>query len=83
MENTENSQMTGFSGMLSDIFGLLKIAVSTKKGLAILSICTFIYFLSLFICGGVQYWGLILAILAILTFLILSWLIWFRVGIDS
>lgn len=83
MENTENSQMTGFSNMMSDFFGLLKLAFSTKKGLVVLSICTFIYFLSLFISGGVKYWGLILAITAILAFFVLSWLIWFRADDDS
>jgi hypothetical protein len=79
----ENSPITGFKGMMSDIFGFLKMAFSTKKGLAVVAVCTFVYFLSLFILGGVKIWGLILAILAILAFFVLSWLIWFRSGGDS
>jgi len=76
----EKIPMAGFSGMMSDVFGFFKIALATKKGLAIVAICTFVYFLSLYIVGGVKIWGLILSILAILTFLVLSWLIWFKAG---
>lgn len=79
----ENSPITGFKGMMSDIFTFLKMALSTKKGLAVFAICTFVYFLSLFVSGGVKIWGLILAILAIIAFFVLSWLIWFRAGDDS
>ena len=76
MYNMENSSpITGFKGMMSDMFELLKMTLSTKKGLAVLSVCTFIYFISLFIGGCVKNWALILAILA---FFVLSWLIWFR-----
>lgn len=79
----ENSPMTGFKGMMYDIFGFFKMALSTKKGLAVVAVCTFIYFLSLFICDGVKVWGLILSILAICAFFVLSWLIWFRADGDS
>jgi hypothetical protein len=79
----ENYPITGFKSMMSDIFAFLKMALSTKKGLAILAVCTFVYFLSLFVSGGVKIWGLIVAILAILVFFVLSWLIWFRAGSDS
>jgi len=76
MENS--SPITGFKGMMSNMFELLKMTLSTKKGLAVLSVCTFIYFISLFLGGCVTKWALILAILAILSFFVLSWLIWFR-----
>ena len=79
----ENSIMTGFKSMVFDIFAFLKMALSTKKGLAVFTICTFIYFLSLYICGGVNILGLLIAIFAILAFFVLSWLIWFRPSNDS
>jgi hypothetical protein len=76
MENS--SPIAGFKGMMTDIFDFLKMTLSTKKGLAVLSVCTFIYFITLFVSGCVKNWALILAILAILAFFVLSWLIWFR-----
>lgn len=79
----ENSTITKFKGMRSDIFAFLKMILSTKKSLAVLSVCTFVYFFSLFVSGCVKIWGLIVAILAILAFFVLSWLIWFRSDGDS
>lgn len=79
----EKSPMAGFSGMMSDVMGFFKMALTTKKGLAVVAICTFVYFLSLYIAGGVKVWGLIVSILAILAFLVLSWMIWFRAGGNS
>lgn len=74
----EKSIITKFKNMGSDIFEFTIVAFSTLKGLAVVSICIFIYFLHLFIGGYVAYWGLIIALLAILAFFILSWFIWFR-----
>jgi len=75
--------MTGFSGMMSDVFAFIKMALTTKKGLAVVAICTFIYFISLSLVGSVKTWGLILSILSLLGFLVLSWLIWFRRGSED
>lgn len=72
-----SSSVRSFNNMMTDISAFIKMALTTKKGLAVITVCTFVYFFSLFIYGNVKIWGLILAVLSILAFFGLSWLIWF------
>ncbi len=74
------SGLPGVSGMMTDIFSYLKFALFTKFGLAMTMLCVFIYLLSLYIAGGVKTMGLILSILALVGFVVLSWLQWFKSG---
>jgi hypothetical protein len=66
----------GFMDMLLDILELFKMAF-TKKGLAIVALCAFVYFLSLYISGSVKTLGLLLSLTGLLAFFILSFFIWF------
>ncbi len=79
----KTSGLSGFSGMVADIFSFLKFAFFTKFGLAITLFCLFVYFLSLWIAGGVKYVGLILSILAFIGFVVMSWMQWFKKGIKA
>jgi hypothetical protein len=67
----------GLSNMFNDIFELIKIAVSSKFGLAIITLCAFIYFISVWLAGGFQTYGLILTIISFIFFIIISWMLWF------
>lgn len=74
----EKSFSVGFTSMISDAFALIKMALTTGKGLAVVSICTFIYLLTSLIYKEFDLWVLIGASAALLAFLFLSWLIWFN-----
>jgi hypothetical protein len=73
----------GFLSMTYEFYDLIKLALTTKRGLAVLTLCVFIYLTSLWISGGIGSWGLILGLLSLLLFGLLSWLIWFRVVKDE
>jgi hypothetical protein len=74
----EKSIANKFKNMFFDIFQFMVLTFSTLRGLAVVSFCSFIYFLYFYLRGFIAYWGLIIAILAIVAFLILSWFIWFK-----
>jgi sorbitol-specific phosphotransferase system component IIC len=67
----------GFIQMLTDIFDLLLQTLTTKFGLIIFLICLTIYFFSLWMCGGLKWWGLVISILTLLMACILSYYNWF------
>ncbi len=69
--------INGFKNMLFDIFHILKLALTTKMGMSILLLCTFIYFMSLLIVGGFRVSLLVLTLLSIFGFLIMSFFTWF------
>ena len=76
MEQQVSASM-GARQMFSDLFQILKLALTTKFGLVITLLCTTIYFFSLWIFGAVQNWGLIIWILSLFGTIVLSWLTWF------
>ena len=76
MEQQVSASM-GARQMFSDLFQILKLALTTKFGLVITLLCTTIYFFSLWIVGAVQNWGLIIWILSLFGTIVLSWLTWF------
>ena len=78
MEQQVSASM-GARQMFSDLFQILKLALTTKFGLVITLLCTTIYFFSLWIVGAVQNWGLIIWILSLFGTIVLSWLTWFSV----
>lgn len=67
----------GFIQMLTDIFDLLLYTLTTKFGLIILLICLTIYFFSLWMCGGLKWWGLAIWILTLIMASVLSYYNWF------
>ena len=69
--------INGFKNMLFDIFHILNLALTTKMGMSILLLCTFIYFMSLLIVGGFRVSLLVLTLLSIFGFLIMSFFTWF------
>ncbi len=71
----------GAKQMLSDFGQIIKLALTTKFGLVITLLCVGIYFLSLWIVGGVQKWGLLVWLLSFIGFIGLSWATWFSVSI--
>jgi hypothetical protein len=66
--------------MMSDLFQILKLALTTKFGLVITLLCTTIYFFTLWFVGSVQNWGLMFWISTLIGTIIMSWLTWFRQG---
>lgn len=77
------STVMGAKQMMSDLFQILKLALTTKFGLVITLLCTTIYFFTLWFVGSIQKWGLMFWILTLIGTIIMSWLTWFRSGHDS
>lgn len=69
----------GFKNMGADILEVGKL-IFNLKGLALISICLFIWFLYFFIRSSNQsaYWALGISIALLILFVILSYLAWFR-----
>lgn len=63
--------------MGTDFFQLLKFTFTTKFGLVILFLCTTIYFFTLWFCGCVKSWSLVIWILSLIAMCVMSWLTWF------
>ena len=74
------SAAMGAKQMMSDLFQILKLALTTKFGLVITLLCTTIYFFTLWVVGSVQKWGLMFWILTLIGTIIMSWLTWFTKG---
>jgi hypothetical protein len=77
------STALGAKQMMSDLFEILKLALTTKFGLVITLLCTTIYFFTLWFVGSVQNWGLLFWILTLIGTIIMSWLTWFTKGNNS
>lgn len=71
------SWTAGLSNMFNDIFTLIKLATTSKFGLAIITLCVFIYFISVWLAGGFQKYGLIMSIISFISFITLAWTLWF------
>ena len=74
------STSLGAKQMMSDLFQILKLALTTKFGLVITLLCTTIYFFTLWIVGAVQKWGLMFWIATVIGTIVMSWFTWFRPG---
>ena len=74
------STVMGAKQMMSDLFQILKLALTTKFGLVITLLCATIYFFTLWFVGSIQNWGLAFWILTLIGTIIMSWLTWFRIG---
>lgn len=82
MEQPISASM-GAKQMMSDLFEILKLALTTKFGLVITLLCTTIYFFTLWIVGSVQNWGLMFWIGTLIGTIVMSWFTWFRAGGNS
>ncbi len=67
----------GAQQMFSDLFQILKLALTTKFGLVITLLCTTIYVFTLWMVGSVQNIGLIFWIVTLLATIIMSYFTWF------
>jgi hypothetical protein len=74
----QSSGLSGAKGMMQDIISYLKFALFTKIGLAMTLLCVFLAMLVLLITGSLSTIGIVFTFLALVAFIILSYLIWFK-----
>lgn len=82
MEQPVSTAM-GATQMMSDLFQIVKLALTTKFGLVITLLCATIYLFTLWTVGVIKNLGLIFWILTLLGTIIMSWLTWFYKDGDS
>ena len=75
----ENQIMSGFKNMLTDFGELMMLGLTTQKGLAVVTLCIFIYFITIYVMGCQKRWILLAGLLALICFMILAWFTWFKV----
>lgn len=75
-----NSAANCAKQMMSDLFQILKLALTTKFGLVITLLCATIYFFTLWMTTTTKSWTLYVWIITLIGIFLMTWLTWFKNG---